>query len=157
MSDKCMVYTDGTLSGIVFPPPHPKIGDASMQCEDYFLHAVHIWNPYALYPSIFPPGSIPCNSCGGMKRLSYWNDGSSSSTQPRALHDMHNVVLLVSAVYACDSGHRLLAHDESVLNRFPTYRLIPFILLLKTGFTGQYMHFTLCTWNEFLQDRNIYS
>ena len=63
------------------------------------------------------------DSCGGMKRLSYWNDGSSSSTQPRALHDMHNVVLLVSAVYACDSGHRLLALDESVLNRFPTYRL----------------------------------
>ena len=127
----------GTFSGVtIFPPPHPKIGDASVECEDYFLPAVIIWNPYAAYPSIFPPGSILCNVCGGMTRLSYWNDGSSSSTQPRTLHDMHNVVLLVSAVHTCDSSHKLLAHDESVLQCFPTCRMIPFILLLKTGFTS---------------------
>ena len=112
-----------------------------MQCEDLFLPAVLIWDPYSAYPSIFPPGSIRCNSesCCGATKFSYWNDGSTTSTQPRTLHDMHSTILLVSAVYACDSGHKVLAHDESVLKHFPTYRMVPFILLSKTGFTAEFV------------------
>lgn len=48
---------------------------------------------------------------------------------------MHFTVLLVSAVYACESGHKVLAHDESVLKVFPSHQMVPFILLFKTGFT----------------------
>ena len=102
---------------------------------------------YTAYPSLFPSGSIQCCSCGGSTRFQYWNDGSSSSTQPRVLHDMHNIVLLVSAVYMCDNGHKLLAHDTSVLKRFPTHRVIPFVLLSRTGFTMDLVNTctSLCT------------
>ena len=127
----------GSLSGVIIPPSQPKTGDPDVRCEDYFLPAVLLWDPYSLYPSIFPPGSIKCNSefCCGATKFFCWNDGSTASKQPRTLHDMHFVVLLVSAIYACDSGHKVLAHDESVLKVFPSYQMVPFILLCKTGFT----------------------
>lgn len=73
----------------------------------------------------FPPGFITCQSCGSKTQLSHWNDGSSVSTQPRILHDTHNIVLLVSAVYVCENSHKLLAHDEVILKHFPTYRMVP--------------------------------
>ena len=118
------IINAGGHLGTIITPPHPQLGDAPY--EDYFLPSVFIWDPYTAYPSLFPSGS---SSCGGSTRFQYWNDGSSSSTQPRVLHDMHNIVLLVSAVYMCDNGHKLLAHDASVLKRFPTHRVIPFVLL----------------------------
>ena len=119
------------------------------------------------YVSLFPPGSIMCQCCGSKTQFSHWNDGSSPSTQPRILHDtynillfpvfslfpafplfpVYNVVLLVSAVYVCDNIHKLLAHDEILLQRFPTYRMLPFILLSRTGFTTNLVNMctSLCT------------
>ena len=133
------IINAGGHLGTIITPPHPQLGDAPY--EDYFLQSVLIWDPY---PSLFPSGSIQCCSCGGSTRFQYWNDGSSSSTQPQVLHDMHNIVLLVSAVYMCDNGHKLLAHDASVLKRFPTHRVIPFVLL---GFTMNLVNTctSLCT------------
>ena len=55
----------------------------------------------------------------------------------------HNIVLLVSAVYTCDSGHKLPAHDATILKRFPAYQMIPFILLSRTGFITDLVN--LCT------------
>ena len=65
----------------------------------------------------------------------YWNDGSSPSKQPRTLHGIDNIVILVSAVYLCDNRHKLLANDELILEKFPSSTMIPFILLHRTGFT----------------------
>jgi hypothetical protein len=36
------------------------------------------------------------------------------SNQPQVIHNVDDFVLLVSAVYMCDGGHKLLAHDGSV-------------------------------------------
>ena len=76
---------------------------------------------------------------------SSWTDGSSSDTQPRQLHDLDRIVLLVSVIYVCDANHRTLAHDESILKRFPTQNVIPFVLFHRTGFTRELasMCFTL--------------
>ena len=76
----------------------------------------------------------------------YWNDGSSASMQPRLVHDMDNVVLLVSAVYICENRHKLLAHDESVLKCFPSCCMIPFVLLSQTGFTSQLVNTCTLLW-----------
>ena len=78
-----------------------------------------------------------------IKSTSHWNDGSSTSTQPRILHDTSNVVLLVGAVYQCSNNHWLLAHDETILKRFPMYHSIPFVLLSRTGFTTDMVN--MCT------------
>ena len=99
-------------------------------------------HPYSL-PVLFNVGLV----VAVYTRFKYWNDGSSSSTQSRILHDIHNIVLLVSAVYTCDSGHKLLAHDASILKRFPTHCVIPFVLVSRTGFTTDLMNTctSLCT------------
>ena len=47
------------------------------------------------------------------------------------------MVLLVSATYTCENSHKLLAHDESILKRFPSKSMIPFVFLARTGFTTQ--------------------
>lgn len=135
------------MSGVVITPPHPNIEDPNISCEDFFFPSVILWNPYVAYPTLFPPGSILCPTCGGTTKFSYWNDGSSTSTQPRILHDLHNTVLLVSAVYACDNRHNLLAYNDIILQRFPTCCMIPFILLSRTGFTTDLVNMctSLCT------------
>ena len=92
---------------------------------------------------MFPPGSISCPVCGNPTQHSYWNDGSSSSRQPQFIHDMDNIVYLVSAVYYCENRHKVLAHDEKVLNMFPSPSMIPFVLLRRTGMTSSLAN--LCT------------
>lgn len=84
---------------------------------------------------MFPSNSIICPSCGQPTKHSHWNDGSTSSTQPRLLHDLDNILYLVSAVYRCENKHSLLAHDETILSSFPAPNLIPFVLLKRTGVT----------------------
>ena len=66
---------------------------------------------------------------------SYWNDGSSASKQPRIIHGVDATVILVSAVYACENRHKIIAHDEVVLQLFPVRSIIPFLLSHCTGFT----------------------
>lgn len=92
-----------------------------------------------MYPLLFPENSILCPTCGSATEHSYWNDVSSTTAQPRLLHDMHNVVLLVSATYVCQNNHRLLAHDESILKLLPDQRMTPFVLLHKAGFTSNFV------------------
>ena len=54
-----------------------------------------------------------------------WNDGSLQYNSPRLLQDLKSHVLLLSAVYSCKNGHKLLSHDERVL-AMPSFRLSSF-------------------------------
>ena len=58
---------------------------------------------------------------------------------PRTIHDVNDVVLLVSTVYACEDGHRLLAHDARVLKMITSPSLVLFVLLHQTGFTKEFV------------------
>lgn len=100
------------MSGII---PSPVQGDCNMP-------AVLLWNPYVIFPSVFP---MKCNVCGNSMFEAYWNDGSSSTKQPRTIHAIDDVVLLVSAVYTCEKKHKILAHDEMMLKQLPA-PVIPF-------------------------------
>ena len=62
---------------------------------------------------------------------------------PRTIHNVNDVVLLVSAIYACEDGHRILAHDARVLKMITSPSLVPFVLLHQTGFTKEFVD--LCT------------
>ena len=72
----------------------------------------------------------------------YWMDGSSAAKQPRVIHGISDIVYLVSAVYTCNQRHKVLAHDESILELLPRM-IIPFILSHQTGFTKEL--FDMCT------------
>ena len=141
-----LLYHQGQGFHSVIAPPYPLIGDVQLHDEDLFLPMLILWNPYGTYPSLFPPTSIVCPTCGSSTRYSHWQDGSSPSTQPRLIHEVDNVVLLVSAVYTCENRHKLLAHDEHILSKFPSRHMIPFLLVSRTGFTTQLVHTcnTLC-------------
>lgn len=137
------MHVEQTIGAVIIYPPALNVDDRNLCREDFFLPSIIIWSPYITYPCIFPPGSISCPSCGNPTQHSYWNDGSSSSRQPRLIHDMDNIVYLVSAVYCCENRHKVLAHDEKVLNLFPSPSMIPFVLLHRTGMTSSLAN--MCT------------
>ena len=139
---KIHIYAGHGYSSII-PPPVPAIGTGDVSSEDFFLPSVIVWNPYLIYPHIIPSGSIKCIHCGMPLNLGYWNDGSTTDKQPRVLHGINNIVLLVSAVYVCDNRHKLLAHDEIILGKFPASTMVPFLLLHRTGFTRELVD--MCT------------
>ena len=129
----------------VISPPIPTIG-GNLEDELFFLPPVIIWNPLITYPLIVKSHLVSCMTCKEKITSTSWNDGSSPTRQPRTLHSIKDTVLLVSAVYSCQKGHELLAHDECVLKLFPSQIMIPFILLHKTGFTKDFVEniFAFC-------------
>lgn len=127
-------------------PPTPNICTVQLQGEDFLFPSVLLWNPWITHPMLVNAKMLYCPNCGGELKEGNWNDGSSQSNQPRAIHGLSNIVLLVSASYTCTNGHKLLAHDEKVLQCFPVRSVVPFILLHKTGFTRDFVDtcITMC-------------
>ena len=107
-----------------------------------FLPAVILWSPFVVYSHILDANCQKCATCGLPLSMSAWTDGSSADTQPRSLYGIDGPVLLVSAIYTCGSQHRTLAHDASILGKFPSQDVIPFVLFHRSGFTHQLM--SLC-------------
>ena len=46
---------------------------------------------------------------------------------------------LVSAVYVCELGYRILAHDQRILDMLPCKNMVPFVLVHKSGFTSNFV------------------
>ena len=88
------------------------------------------------FKHLFPGGSIKCphSSCCKLATTKYWNDGSMQYRQPRVIHDVKDVILLVSAVYMCEDRHKTLANDPRILKMLPK-TMIPFIMLHRSGFS----------------------
>ena len=123
--------------GIISPPTSTSTSTCtSAPDEEIVMPKILLWNPYIIYPHIVKPGSVKCVNCGSIMHHGYWNDGTSHAKQPRILHGLDNIVVLVSAVYVCGNRHKILAHDPAILELFPS-NSIPFILLHKTGFTKE--------------------
>ena len=127
------VYVGTRPFGVVDPPP--VISTSENIHVDLNLPAVLIWSPLVTYCDYFVHNYIVCETCCTKVHHSYWNDGSCSYKQPRLIHDVDNVVFLVSAVYTCGNGHKLLATDSRLLDKLPSKTQISFVLLHKTGFT----------------------
>lgn len=138
-----MVFYPGHGFSRIIVAPVPALGDKQVEQDDFFMPSVLLWNPYLIHPQFVPPGSVKCAHCGNYMDMAFWNDGSSESKQPRVLQGTDNIVLLVSAVYTCDKGHKVLANDEKVLDKFPSNSVIPFHLLHRTGLTRKLVD--MCT------------
>ena len=131
------------MSGVIHPSqslPTYQNPSALDILHEFSLPSVIIWNPLLTHGL-----SIQCSACDQCVHLSFWNDGSLHYNSPRTIHDVKSHVLLVSAVYTCVNGHKLLAHDEKVLSKV-MYTSIPFILLHRSGFTKDFVNFcyTFC-------------
>ena len=102
------------------------------------LPAVILWDPNTTYPQFVTSRLLKCETCAASLSVLYWLDGKTSSKQPRILHSIESTVLLVSAVYGCVNKHKMLAHDEAVLQCFPAQHIVPFVLFHRTGFTREF-------------------
>ena len=107
--------------------------------EDFQRPLVLLWNPNITHHDIVKNRLKKCISCGQPYSMGFWNDSSVASREPRKLHSMGNIVILVSAVYICDNNHRLLSHDAVIIDCFPIKAVIPFVLLHKTGFLRDFV------------------
>ena len=119
-----IVYSQCTTSCL---PPDP---------ENCLFPTILIWNPIMTFQHLFPEKGIKCphGNCNKLATTVYWNDGSTQYRQPRLIHDIKDVVLLISAVYMCEDRHKTLAHDPRVLGVLPK-TMIPFFLLYRSGFS----------------------
>ena len=119
------------------------VGDPSVSPNEIALPALILWNPFVSFSQVLRLQNKKCATCGMAMHESAWTDGSTSDTQPRSIHGFDRKYFLVSAIYVCDTNHRTLAHDPSILAMFPTQHLIPFVLFHRTGFTQELA--SLCT------------
>lgn len=95
--------------------------------DDFLVPKIIIWNPLKKHSFLFGEDrELQCSVCGKLCTTSGWLDGTSGHCQPRLLHDVDDVVLLVSAVYACSEGHKILAHDERIVSMLPR-EMVPFV------------------------------
>ena len=117
-------------AGVIIPP----VPDVSTQGLGE-LPLVILWDPHTTHPQFVTSKFMKCNSCGLSIALIHWLDGTSPAKQPRVLHSIDRIVLLVSAVYGCVNKHKVLAHDEVILQCFTQQYLVPFVLFHRTGFT----------------------
>ena len=81
----------------------------------------------------------PVDGCVEPLTFQAWIDGSNKGLQPRLLHDMHHIILLVGAIYKCCKGHYLHSTDPRILRKIDQIYL-PFHLLHHTGFTRRFLN-----------------
>ena len=110
--------------------------------QEFLLPLLLIWHPALTYTHIFENQSLECphETCNKKSVLKGWNDEHVAHHIQRTIHDVNDVVC---AIYACEDGHRILAHDAQVLKMITSPSLVPFVLLHQTGFTKEFVD--LCT------------
>lgn len=100
-----------------------------------------LWNPILQFSSISNVlNKCPIEGCKGVIHIHGWTIGSTSGTQPRILHDLNYVILLVGAIYRCNfnSSHVIYSTDPRVINKInPVW--LPFHLLHRSGYTHHFV------------------
>ena len=137
----------GSCSTAIIPPPSFQEGDNrensnQVNCAGKVaLPYVILWNPVCQFPLCSETLKVcSVDGCGNILHFYGWTNGCSSGKQPRILHDINNVVLLVSAIYQCNGNphHMLYSTDPQLLKQInPIW--IPFHLLHRTGFTHSFV------------------
>lgn len=89
------------------------------------------------FPSLFGE-RIPCPTFNQPLRAGQWNTGRHASAQPRMLHDLDTIVMLIGITYRCSSSHKLLSYDPRILTLI-SERAVSFSLSHQTGFTRQFL------------------
>ena len=127
----------------------------SFNPEEYMLDDVILWDPLSVSFTF----TLWCRNClensGAHQPLkaTRWKDGRTKCDEPRRLYGLKNNILLVSRVYVCDGRHQIIAHDPSVLSQVP----FPFVLLHKSGVTGELHRFIISHANTGLTISEIQS
>ena len=87
------------------------------------LPPVIIWRPCQQFPGLFTTKELLCPTCNHRLYEGQWNTGH-SSYQPRIIHDIDTVVVLICITYRCSNGHKILSYDPRI-HAMPWITLIP--------------------------------
>ena len=135
---------------LLYPPATVYFNDVTAPMI-LLMPPILLWSPTEQFPSLFQNG-IPCPLCGDNQsnlQMYGWRDGSGASrNQPRKIHRINNIVLLVSRVYKCKRGHEISACNPTILVCCPVAELIPFQLWHITGFTMDFVNYISDSWSK---------
>ena len=119
---------------VVVPAPPPYSIPTTQNFSKLILPPVLVWDPYV-------SGLVrskKCVVCHENIERQGWKIGQSPAFEPRVLHAIDSVVVLVSSVYVCSNRHTYVTTDPRVL-KLISPECIPFILLHKTGFLKNFV------------------
>lgn len=131
------------VSAIIQPPSiHHLFSDPSALPSDVstlILPRVMLWHPLVQFPLFSQTLAVcPHEQCTGLLSFYMWPIGQSNGKQPRVIHDPESVVILVGAIYKCSKNHTVYSTDPHYINKID--RVLPFVLLHRTGFTRTFIH-----------------
>ena len=130
----------------ILPPPavlrENCNGDGIVNVGQIIYPHVLLWNPVVQLLSCCDSLKVcPVDNCAGILYLHEWSSGTSSGKQPRIVHDVNYIVLLVGAIYQCngDPQHTVYSTDSQIIKQLdPIW--VPFHLLHRSGFTRSFVN-----------------
>ena len=124
-------------NGLVTSHPVSPYGSNDQQ-RTSLIPSIILWDPLSQLEN-FPS---ECNECQlPMKRRS-WKDGNNSRDNPRVLYGITQPYLLVSCLYACRKDHKVLSHDQRIIDKCDE-QLVPFVLLHQVGATKEFLFYVV--------------
>ena len=141
--------TDGGLpADAILPPiPVPRDDPGPPKPAKFLVPAVILWDPLSQVPNMTElscPHEIHDNEVCVLRahtssKTNYGRWKASRGTQdvPRILYCCDGSTLLVSRMYTCKKGHKIISHDPRVIEHIPPSYQVPFFLLHRTGFTRE--------------------
>lgn len=117
----------------MIPSPPPN----SIYCHNYgetIFPPVIVWDPYISISTL----NVLCVECNQKIERKLWKLGQSPAFEPRIVHDINSVVVLISCQYICLNNHTYLTTDPRLLQQISP-ECVPFVLLHKTGFLKSFI------------------
>lgn len=147
--------TEGGLppQAILAPIPVPvqRENPGPPSPNEFLVPAVILWDPLSQVPSLkelaCPHEIHDSEVCplrahtSNKNNYGRWKASRGTQDIPRALYCCDGNTLLVSRLYTCKKGHKIISHDPRLMENIPPTFQIPFYLLHRTGFTHE-----LATW-----------
>lgn len=120
----------------IIPPPAPETMKLDHQgFASIILPHILLWDPLHQFSRC----SVLCPQCSQPLKTAYWKWGQSAGSQPRKIHCIEYIVIIIPAVYSCAHDHLVVANDPRIL-RVLTLEQQPFVLLHRTGFTKHFIN-----------------
>lgn len=141
--------TEGGLSADAVLPPIPVARDdpGPPKPAKFLVPTVILWDPLSQVPNLTElscPHEIHDNEfcvlrthTSSKSHYGRWKAARGTQDVPRVLYCCDGSTLLVSRMYTCKKGHKVIAHDPRIIENIPSSFQVPFFLLHRTGFTRE--------------------
>ena len=140
---------DGGLpaDAILPPVPVPRDDPGPPKPAKFLVPSVILWDPLSQVPQMAElscPHEIHDNEVcvlrahtSSKSNYGRWKAARGTQDVPRVLYCCDGSTLLVSRMYTCKKGHKIISHDPRIIEHIPPSYQVPFFLLHRTGFTRE--------------------